>query len=61
MVLDPRLSSGSRHCYTGKKAALLIMDLAQGIFNYLESQEKEISYLLIYLYFKTALYKCQRK
>ena len=50
MVLDPHLFSGSRHCYVGKKAALLIMDIVQGIFNYLEGQDKMIPYLLIYLF-----------
>ena len=49
MVLDPRLFSGSRHCYIAKKAALLIMGIAQSIFNCLEGQDKVIPYLLIFL------------
>ena len=60
MVLNPHLLSGLRHCHMGKKAALLVLDIAQGIFNYLEGQDKEILYLLIYSCFRTALYKCQR-
>ena len=49
MASDPPLFSGSRHCYIGKKTALLIMDIAQGIFNHLEGQDKVIPICLFIL------------